>query len=261
MSDEGVWRTVSGRRIFIAKGQTVTQAMKASGKFRRTDNEIKADLKEVHEQLKKLEENAPERKYDYTKPVDGITEEEWKELSRFEKEMMMDLTEPDKEYEQYMMKYCKLKEKESSLYNEYDMLKKKEFIANGGNTYKDKLPTKAKDKDYDGFSKDTNETHQDFMADKELAKRYGYSEIYIAEMSPDEYLDRCAKEVFNISTTRMINGIPEKENVQKYATMMLTGTKFDMPYIDAKQKQQEGRHRALAAKANGYKTIPVLYLK
>lgn len=30
---KGVWRTVSGRRIFIAEGQSLTEAMKASGKF------------------------------------------------------------------------------------------------------------------------------------------------------------------------------------------------------------------------------------
>ena len=29
----GVWRTVGGRRIFIAEGQSLKEAMKASGKF------------------------------------------------------------------------------------------------------------------------------------------------------------------------------------------------------------------------------------
>lgn len=36
MADEGgVWRTVSGRRIFIRDGQSLTEAMKESGKFNR----------------------------------------------------------------------------------------------------------------------------------------------------------------------------------------------------------------------------------
>jgi len=34
MADGGVWRTVSGRRIFIKDGQDLTSAMKESGKFR-----------------------------------------------------------------------------------------------------------------------------------------------------------------------------------------------------------------------------------
>lgn len=40
MNDEnGVWRTVSGRKIFIKKGQSLTDAMRESGKFK--DEEIK----------------------------------------------------------------------------------------------------------------------------------------------------------------------------------------------------------------------------
>lgn len=40
MADEykdGVWRTVSGRRIFIRKGQSLADAMKESGKFAKQD--------------------------------------------------------------------------------------------------------------------------------------------------------------------------------------------------------------------------------
>lgn len=33
MATSGVWRTVAGRRIFIQKGQSVSDAMKSSGKF------------------------------------------------------------------------------------------------------------------------------------------------------------------------------------------------------------------------------------
>lgn len=32
-SEDGVWRTISGRRVFIKKGQSLTDAMKESGKF------------------------------------------------------------------------------------------------------------------------------------------------------------------------------------------------------------------------------------
>ena len=35
MADEGgVWRTIQGRRVFIKDGQSVTDAMKSSGKFK-----------------------------------------------------------------------------------------------------------------------------------------------------------------------------------------------------------------------------------
>jgi hypothetical protein len=31
--EDGVWRTISGRRVFIKKGQSLTDAMRESGKF------------------------------------------------------------------------------------------------------------------------------------------------------------------------------------------------------------------------------------
>ena len=31
--ENGVWRTISGRRVFIKEGQSLTEAMKESGKF------------------------------------------------------------------------------------------------------------------------------------------------------------------------------------------------------------------------------------
>ena len=34
MEEKGVWRTVRGRRVFIKEGQSLTDAMKESGKFK-----------------------------------------------------------------------------------------------------------------------------------------------------------------------------------------------------------------------------------
>ena len=33
LMEDGVWRTVGGRRIFIKEGQSLSDAMKNSGKF------------------------------------------------------------------------------------------------------------------------------------------------------------------------------------------------------------------------------------
>ena len=39
MEEDGVWRTVGGRRVFIKKGQDLATAMKESGKFKDKTNE------------------------------------------------------------------------------------------------------------------------------------------------------------------------------------------------------------------------------
>lgn len=38
--EDGVWRTVGGRRIFIKEGQSLTEAMKESGKFKNSNNQL-----------------------------------------------------------------------------------------------------------------------------------------------------------------------------------------------------------------------------
>ena len=48
------------------------------------------------------------------------------------------------------------------------------------------------------------------------------------------------------------------ETAKRYAEMMKSGTKFDLPYLDYKRGDQEGRARALAAKQLGASEIPVV---
>ena len=49
---DGVWRTVRGRRIFIAEGQDLQDAMANSGKFQ----EKKWDYRGIDESVKKIED-------------------------------------------------------------------------------------------------------------------------------------------------------------------------------------------------------------
>ena len=55
---EGVWRTIGGRRIFIKTGQSVSSAMKESGKFKKATKTTKEDLKGAdREEQKKINED------------------------------------------------------------------------------------------------------------------------------------------------------------------------------------------------------------
>ena len=93
-------------------------------------------------------------------------------------------------------------------------------------------------------------------------KKYGYKDVYIAEMTPDEYLLLCGKygwknRFTDVDTIYNTSGT-NKELVQEYAERMKNGEKAPMPVINVKNMGQEGRHRAFAAKFIGLKTIPVL---
>lgn len=62
MSD-GVWRTISGRKVFIGKGQSLTDAMKDSGKFKGKDlqGKLKEQLgKDKPKDKPKVEDNIPQ---------------------------------------------------------------------------------------------------------------------------------------------------------------------------------------------------------
>lgn len=62
-NDNGIWRTVGGRRIFIKTGQSLSEAMKESGKFpSQKDNEYAA----IGEHYRLLKEKLTEKTKDGT---------------------------------------------------------------------------------------------------------------------------------------------------------------------------------------------------
>lgn len=81
-SEDGIWRTVGGRRIFIRNGQDLSSAMKESGKFKTRMNEkaVKGareeDLKEQYKDslnnVSKMEYNGEITREEYDKAVKDI---------------------------------------------------------------------------------------------------------------------------------------------------------------------------------------------
>ena len=113
-------------------------------------------------------------------------------------------------------------------------------------------PVKASSDDYEGFTTKTTGTgYDEYLNGKQ-------SGGYIAEMSPAEYLKRCAYQVFENATIESTLAAINEKNVDEYAKKMESGEKFDMPYLNLKKGEQEGRHRAAAAMKAGIEKIPVL---
>lgn len=279
MSDEekkGIWRTVRGRRVFIEEGQSLSEAMLKSGKFKETQNkdldydespyyrDLTRQIFELGLKEEELDKNEPERRK-LDKAPEGWTQKEWSEMSKTEREAMLNLfdrlNEGKDEHDLWMEQKIELDKERARVFDLMKEVQREAFERSGGNTFANKLPNKAELKEYEGFKLDTREYHQDYFENPEYARSKGYKEVYIAEMSPDEYMERCAREIFSEVPSVMERHIPHREDIQRYADMMGEGIKFDMPYLDVKNRAQEGRHRALAAKERGIRKIPVLYLK
>lgn len=82
-------------------------------------------------------------------------------------------------------------------------------------------------------------------------------------MSPEEYLAKISKDVFRVSRNDVMRGVSEKR-IAHYAKKMREGVKFPILWIEFFEDdfaQQEGRHRALAAKAAGIDSVPVLVIR
>lgn len=108
-----------------------------------------------------------------------------------------------------------------------------------------------------------NKTDNDYYTDiLTNPKSHSNMTAEVVWMSPDEYIEHCATGA-GVSVDDVI-GVIDKGRVGEYATQMKSGTKFYMPWLRYAKNgsiEHEGRHRALAAKANGDKFIPVVVVK
>ena len=111
--------------------------------------------------------------------------------------------------------------------------------------------TKQSQKEYNGFELDTHTTHY-----QELQKK---GEATIMEMSPKEYLQRCAVDIFDSTYERQVRAAEaDASHTFELVEMMRQGTKMYLPVLNYAEKEQEGRHRAVAAMLMGIDKIPVL---
>lgn len=78
-------------------------------------------------------------------------------------------------------------------------------------------------------------------------------------MTPDEALAKGA-EIHGVSMEEELRIVSE-EAISKYTELMKQGEKFPLPVLDYKRKDQEGRHRLLAAKKVGVVRVPVLIVE
>lgn len=83
MVEGGVWRTISGRRVFIKDGQSLTDAMKSSGKFK----DLKESKESKYDKLKKRYDAEFKRLNDLMEKGENPPLEEIDALMDMEKEL------------------------------------------------------------------------------------------------------------------------------------------------------------------------------
>lgn len=82
MLEGGVWRTVAGRRIFIKNGQSLTDAMKNSGKFQKDNlqKKLKNQLKKEDEEIQEIEEDIESFKKGKSDIYEDMKTEQFKKI-------------------------------------------------------------------------------------------------------------------------------------------------------------------------------------
>ena len=113
--------------------------------------------------------------------------------------------------------------------------------------------TPATRSDYTGFSTESaSGRYDDYVKE---------GKAVLAEMSPEEYLRRCAYEIFGYDgheTFESMVSSRSQKDIDNLIAEIRKGTKLDAPYLDYRDRGQEGIHRALAAYELGIDKIPVV---
>lgn len=112
----------------------------------------------------------------------------------------------------------------------------------------------SKESDYKGFQFDTGIPYYNELRDKGAK---------IVEMTPKQYLQECAHRIFRNTTyeNQVLVGMADTKVLKDLMKKIQNGTKMYLPYLNYKDDQQEGRHRAMAAMLLGIEKIPVMLIE
>ena len=181
--ENGVWRTVGGRRIFIKDGESLSSAMKKSGKFGKKKRED--EIEKLQKEYDSIKNMFDPRKAELRDKINAL--KEGKSVEEYKK------SEKDKQEKQ---KQEYLKEKEARLKEEKDATRKENEIkykdikikeVNEENLEKPKEGytrlyrglNEEFDKNYDRTSIDNPNGYESWTDNFELAEAYGKNVYYM----------------------------------------------------------------------------------
>jgi len=249
LTPEKIQEEIVGKDSYVLDPE-YRELSKEAGKHWDKMHESREKINELEEQLESESKRKPKEEWDEEdeimallgqRPV--IYTEKGKQI-KAELDKQRDIrNNAEKEWEKAVAKIKKIDDVKAEQSRE-------KWSKNKG---EDKIKPADKE-DYFGFKK--AETTTPYIDDL-LAK----GQAQVVAMPPKTYIEQSAYRIFNnASVEKVIRGRNAKE-VAKYMTMMEQGTKFDTPYLNYRDSQQEGLHRAIAAYMLGIKEIPVIIVR
>lgn len=101
--------------------------------------------------------------------------------------------------------------------------------------------------------------YDQWMKNPDYARNKKGVNLRVEWMTPDDYLQR-SSDLQGVKLERTMQMI-DKGSQEYLKQQIESGKQLDMPYLDYKRKNQEGRNRAFLAKEMGQQRIPVLIIE
>ena len=136
---------------------------------------------------------------------------------------------------------------------------------------KNVLPPETSRRNFEIFNTDLSypsvySYYKDYLNSETDLKRDGYTKAYIAEMSPEEYINfsfnYCSEDGAPASNIEEYLRNEDERNKLNRAREFMSkpNANVNMPFLDFKNELQDGNHRAAVAYEMNIETIPVLIL-
>lgn len=246
LTDKKIQEEIAGKDNYMFDPEYTFLSEQAVESRKKIDA-YKDEIKKLEEELKPETSRKPKEKWTFDDELSamiGLRPLEYTEKGEKIKEKI-DVLKDDKDKEEKVWNHY-VKEIEALDRKHGEESRKKTME----DKFNEKMTKKLKD-DYPGFKKNESTTpYIDDLLEKGKAE--------VVSMSPKLYIQECATEIFGDSSVeKVIRGRTAKD-VAKYMTMMEEGIKFDTPYLNYRDENQEGLHRAIAAYMLGIDEIPVI---
>lgn len=186
-SEKGVWRTIGGRRVFIKEGESLSDAMKRSGKFTTKQIKEKEEPKTFFEGKKDIEEEA---KQIYAEEGIRATSDQY--VKYFAEKYDIPQTQAKQFIEETAKKFDEENRRKNTI--EERISEKKKTLGKGLKDFEDETINNDKaQKAYEtlGYNKMSERTEEEKQSDE----RYAYNKMMYKKTGEEKYKNEYQDEL------------------------------------------------------------------